>query len=161
MEFPQGMFPDFDQKDWAIFTRMKERISAYADKGDTALLFPLAIKEHIDHFIVREAAIQVAQEQGLSAKASFYFQEDKPYGGIATEEEMQRLKAFVSQYPLERRVYRAYPEKMIDLAFFHYVSQVEELYKTGIRTRAEVLRQQNNVQEACDQLYLFRHPVEK
>lgn len=153
MEFPQGMFPDFDEKDWAIFARMKARISAYTLQEDTALVFPLAIKEHIDHFIVREAAIQAAEASGPARRAAFYFQEDKPYGGIATREELNRLASFLSQHSLEQRVYRAHPEKMIDLAFTHYVSQTEELYKTGIRHRAEVLRAQHHAQEPCDVLY--------
>jgi len=134
IEFPQGMFEDFDAEDWRIFERMKGRIRSYSTYEDTALVFPLAIKEHIDHFIVREAAAQVACETEKVSKASFYFMEDKPF----------------RQY-----VYRAYPERMIDLAFTHYPSQVEEIFKTGILLRGEALRRAYHTGAPSDQLYRY------
>lgn len=155
MEFPHGMFPDFDDEDWRIFTRMKVRILEWAGQEDTALVFPLAIKEHIDHFIVREAAVQAAAQLGSGAKASFYFQEDKPYGGIASAEELARVEQFVAAHPFERRVYRAEPERIVDLAFTHYPSQVEELYRDGICGRANKLRGMYGLDVPCDQLYRY------
>jgi hypothetical protein len=155
MEFPHGMFPDFQELDLQIFCRMKERIKKWAMREDTALVFPMAIKEHIDHFIVREAAVEAAKELGNSAKASFYFQEDKPYGGIATKEELERISRFITENQLMRRVYRAYPKQITDLAFKHYVSQVEEVYRTGIIGRAEALRQAVKAACPCDQLYIY------
>ncbi|AZN43056.1 hypothetical protein [Paenibacillus albus] len=82
MEFPHGMYADFTEQDHAIFARMVARTKAWAALPDTALVFPLAFKEHIDHFIVREAAAAVAQELVGEARATFYFQEDKPYGAL-------------------------------------------------------------------------------
>ena len=155
MEFPHGMFPDFDDEDWQIFNRMKALINAWGSREDTALVFPLAIKEHIDHFIIREAAVQAAAALGKTAKASFYFQEDKPYGGIANEAELERLSNFIASHPLERRIYRAEPERIVDLAFTHYPSQVEPLYETGIMDRAKALQSEYGLDTPCDQLYRY------
>jgi hypothetical protein len=155
MEFPHGMYEDFDETDWAIFRRMKERIRFWAQYPDTALVFPIAFKEHIDHFIVREAAVEVTKELDGAGKAGFYFQEDKPYGGIATEPEKERIDRFISANALECRTFRYDPEHMITLAFKHYVTQVEEIYKTGIRKRASYLQQLAHADGPCDRIYLY------
>lgn len=155
MEFPHGMYEDFDEMDKQIFKRMKERIRLWSGCKDTALIFPIAFKEHIDHFLVREAAIEVAKEIGSKANAAFYFQEDKPYSGIATGIESERIDNFIQEHKLECRTYRYDPECMIDLAFKHYVSQVEEIYKTGIRNRGLCLQESINANGPCDRIYLY------
>jgi hypothetical protein len=156
MEFPHGMYEDFDEADRQIFRRMKERIRYWAQHTDTALVFPIAFKEHIDHFIVREAAVEVARELNGSANARFYFQEDKPYGGIATTAEIQRIDDFIRTNDLECMTYQYDPETMINLAFKHYVSQVEEVYKTGIRSRAAYLKELISADVPCDRIYTYR-----
>lgn len=153
MEFPHGMFEDFDEDDSAIFSRMQRVIERYTGLTDTALVFPVAFKEHIDHFIVREAAIAVAKKRDNGA--TFYFHEDKPYGGIADELELARVSEFVRLHRLAARTYTCDPEEVIRLAFAHYVSQVEEVYKTGIRRRAAVLQQQMGVNTRCDRVYVL------
>jgi hypothetical protein len=135
MEFPHGMYDDFEEADWQIYRRAIKKIRHFADKEDTALVFPLAIKEHIDHFIIREAAAEVLQSG--KTKAKFYFHEDKPYGGLADETELARTEDFIMRHNLHSKFYVFEPQKMIDLAFKHYISQVEEVYKVGILKRAE------------------------
>jgi hypothetical protein len=156
MEFPHGMYNDFDEHDLQIFERMKERIRSCSGMKDTALIFPMAIKEHIDHFIVREAGIIVAKELMRKSNAAFYFQEDKPYGGIATKEELERIDNFITENKLECRPYRYNPETIIYLAFKHYLSQVEEVYKKGIIDRATFLQKTLNADYSCDRICLFR-----
>lgn len=155
MEFPHGMYADFDETDKEIFARMKQLIRRWASKEDTALIFPLAIKEHIDHFIVREAAIEVAKETAGKANSKFYFQEDKPYGGIATSEELTRIEDFIKENKLENRLYGYNPETIIDLAFRHYASQVEEVYKKGISDRALYLKNKMNSSLSLDRICLY------
>lgn len=155
MEFPHGMYDDFSEQDQVIFERMKQRIRHWAQQPDTALIFPTAFKEHIDHFIVREAAIEVAKEGSSKHNAAFYFQEDKPYGGIATEAEKARIASFVTTNNLQPKTYQYDPEAMIDKAFTYYISQVEEVYKTGIRNRAAFLQQEMKSAAACDRIYKF------
>ncbi len=161
MEFPHGMYEDFNEMDQQIFERMKERIRLCSSYKNTALIFPLAFKEHIDHFIVREAAIEVAKEKSADANAAFYFQEDKPYGGIATMTELQRTENFINENKLESRAYTYDPERMINLAFKHYISQVEEIYKTGIRNRAQFLKELLHADGACDRICLYNNTALK
>jgi hypothetical protein len=155
MEFPHGMYADFSEQDTAIFERLKGRVRAWAAQEDTALVFPLAIKEHIDHFITREAGISVTEALGRQAKASFYFQEDKPYAGIQIAEEADRIETFVSQYGLQPRVYRHHPERVVELAFKHYPSQVEEVYRKGVMDRAEQLKRLHGTEAPCDQMFVY------
>ncbi|HMR19872.1 MAG TPA: hypothetical protein PKA53_11295, partial [Sphingobacterium sp.] len=83
-----------------------------------------------------------------------YFQEDKPYGGIATPEELQRIHDFVQQHDLAIRTFEFDPEYMISCAFKHYVSQVEDVYKIGIRNRAKLLQGFLVTERPCDQIYV-------
>ena len=117
----------------------------------------MAIKEHIDHFIAREAGIVVAKELGEKAKANFYFQEDKPYGGIATDEELQRMEDFISENKLENRLYAYDPERVLELAFKHYISQVEPVYKTGVRVRANYWAKQTATNTPHDRISVLNN----
>ena len=156
MEFPHGMYEDFSEQDTQIFERLKEDVRGWATQEDTALVFPLAIKEHIDHFITREAGIRVAHELGKRSKAGFYFQEDKPYAGIQTPEEEHRIEKFVSAQSLQSRFYRSHPEQVVELAFKHYPSQVEEVYRKGVQERAGQLSALARVDVPCDRLYAYK-----
>jgi hypothetical protein len=153
MEFPHGMYEDFDDRDRKIFSRMQEKIKYWSTREDTALVFPVAFKEHIDHFIVREAAMLVARS---GKRATFYFQEDKPYGGIATAAEKDRIHDFVFRNELHAKAYHCDPELIIAYAFKHYVSQVEDVYKTGIRNRAVFLQNRLGSSHPVDQIYVLK-----
>ena len=155
MEFPHGMYPEFGEEEWQILTRLQQLIRSWADRDNTALVFPLAIKEHIDHFITREAALTTAKELGSKLKCSIYFQEDKPYAGIQTIQETARILEFIEINHLEPRLYRTYPEKIIDLAFRYYISQVEDVYRVGVLQRAEELRSSHGLSEPSDCLYAY------
>ena len=156
MEFPHGMYEDFSQADVFIFERMKHLVKQLAIQEDTALIFPMAIKEHIDHFITREAGLEIAKELGNKAKARFYFQEDKPYGGIATMEELDRIEDFICQNQLESHLYAYNPQAIIDLAFKHYISQVEDVYKTGILGRAEFWKEKMQDSNYLDRICFLK-----
>jgi hypothetical protein len=155
MEFPHGMYADFETADWQIYRRIQALAESWAAQPDTALVFPLAIKEHIDHFITREAGLAAARGQSGQSRASFYFQEDRPYAGIQTTDETARIQEFVEANSLQPTLYRHHPERMIDLAFRHYTSQVEEVYRKGIRQRCEQLRALYKVVGDCDLIYKF------
>jgi hypothetical protein len=155
MEFPHGMYADFSEQDTEIFERLKGCVRRWAAQENTALVFPLAIKEHIDHFITREAGIVVAKELGSQAKAAFYFEEDKPYAGIQTTEEAERIEEFVCTHRLRPRIFRQNPEKVVALAFKHYPSQVEEVYRRGVLDRAEQLRLMYGTEAPCDRMFLY------
>lgn len=156
LEFPHGMYPDFTPQDRQIFQRMQERVRLWATQTDTALLFPAAIKEHIDHFIVREAGLTIARQLGRSAQARFYFVEDKPYAGIQTPAEAGRLEQFVYENLLETRLYPTHPQAVVDLVFKHYPSQVEDVYRQGVLQRARQLQDTYNLSDPVECLYAFQ-----
>ena len=154
MEFPHGVYADFTPTDRAIFERLQVLIRSWAMQADTALVFPLAIKEHIDHFITREAGLAVCRELGRNANARFYFQEDKPYAGIQTPDEQARIEQFVTENHLERRIYRHHPLEIVELAFKHYPTQVDEVYRKGVLQRPAQLQDLYGVDDPCDQLFV-------
>lgn len=156
MEFPQGTYVDFDDEDRQILNRMQKLVEVWALKPDTALIFPLAIKEHIDHFITREAGVTTAIKLGCKAAARFYFQEDKPYAGIQTLEEEARVNEFVNANHLKSCVYRSHSDQVIHLTFKHYLSQVEDVYRKGIKKRSEQLKQIYSLKEDCDQIFTLQ-----
>jgi len=44
---------------------------------------------------------------------------------------------------------------VVELAFKHYTSQVEEVYRKGVMERAEQLRMLYGADEPCDRLYVY------
>ncbi|MFK5974620.1 MAG: hypothetical protein QM485_15245 [Flavobacteriaceae bacterium] len=92
MKFPHGIYEDFNEKNIAVFELMKQRFENYAMSTNTAIILPMDIREHIDHFIACEAGI--AKKLDAKTNDRFYFQEDKPKGGIASETDLERIEEF-------------------------------------------------------------------
>jgi hypothetical protein len=155
MEFPYGTYDLFNAEDHQIFNRLKEQVRQSAMQADTALVFPLAIKSHIDHFITREAGITVAHELGKAARAHFYFQEDKPYAGLQNDADRSAQTEFITKHALERHVYITHPELVVRLAFKHYPSQVDDSYRLGVIQRSEELQKEYSSRFPVDQIFRF------
>lgn len=136
MEFPFGNYSNFTKNDNEILNRLVEKIKLKAQYKDTAMVFPLSYKDHIDHFLCREAALLAANDLKELKQATFYFVEDKPYAGLADEQEQQIVESIIEKTPLSAQFYAFDPEKMIELAYKHYITQIEEIYAKGIRKRA-------------------------
>ena len=153
MEYPYGVFETFDEGDWALFQAVQPIIAAHAMRPDTALVFPLAIREHVDHFIVREGGLKVAKELGSATDASFYFHEDKPYSGHANAAEWARTEKFIRENKLQEIIYETRPEAVVDLAFRHYTSQVDETYREGVMGRAYALMKQVGAAAPLDRVF--------
>ena len=101
---------------------MKQRFENYAMSTNTAIILPMDIREHIDHFIASEAAI--AKKLDAKTNDRFYFQEDKPKGGIASETDLERIEEFKNSNHMQSKWYLYDPEAIANLAFKHFVSQV-------------------------------------
>ena len=153
MEMAFGCYETMEPCDWDALGRMEICISEIAACEDTAIILPLSMKGHIDHFIVREAGVRV-MESG-SRKAAFYFAEDKPYAGIMTDKESAINDAFIAKYSLTDRAFRGHPEEVLRLAHQHYSSQVNQVYDNGIHNRTEHLKQIYKTDIACDRLYKY------
>jgi hypothetical protein len=153
LEFPHGTYPDFNEEDWQVFHRLQKEIESWSIFKDTALVFPLAIREHIDHFILREAAITTARKLGSHVRVRFYFQEDKPYAGLQSQAEEARIEQFVRANDLKAVFYPNHADQVIELAFKHYTSQVEPIYRQGIQQRSEQLMRTYQLTEDCDRIF--------
>ncbi len=153
MEYPYGVFETFDEDDWALYQAVRTLASEYRGMPDTALVFPLAIREHVDHFIVRQAGLMISEMPGPKGGATFYFQEDKPYSGHADAAEWARVDKFIADSPLVEILYETCPEAVNDLAFRHYASQVDETYREGVNGRAYGLMRHIGAEVPLDRLF--------
>ena len=70
-------------------------------------------------------------------------------------EALSRIEEFVSRHRLQARIYRCDPARIVELAFKHYPSQVEEVYRKGVMERAEQLRVMYGTDEPCDRMFIY------
>ena len=154
MEMSFGSYESMEQCDWDILDRMEACIAKLALRDDTAIVLPLSMKGHIDHFVVREAGVRAYQRPGR--KAAFYFAEDKPYAGIMTDEESAVSDEFISKYDLTDRVFPGHPHELLRLAHKHYPSQVNPVYDEGVHNRTEQLKQLFQTDKPCDRIFTFK-----
>ena len=153
MEMAYGSYESMEKCDWEILTRMQACIHEIALERDTAIVLPIAMKGHIDHFVVREAGIRALEELSGHAQAAFYFAEDKPYAGLLNETEMKQTDEFIKKYNLKDIGFMYHPKEMERLAAAHYPSQVNSVYHFGISARDEQLRKYYGVNCHCDRVY--------
>lgn len=151
MEMAIGSYEAFEDCDWEILRRCENVLSDIASQPDTAIILPSAMKGHIDHFIVREAGLKVMREH--KTKAVFYFAEDKPYAGLLNEDEMECHRKFLAEYHLQPHCFEFDKDYLIHLAFEHYPSQVDEVYRTGINERVKQWQQEYQTDKHLDCIY--------
>jgi hypothetical protein len=152
MEFPKGNLHSYRDQEWEIFNLLLATIQKYASLEDTALIFPMSIRNHIDHFILRHAAAECLKTKDNNAKARFYFVEDKPYAGLASLEEWQEVNDFFSQFPHEALIFPLDTNYVDKLLFKHYPSQTEEVYRQGLYARASYLRSVHSTEKDLDRI---------
>jgi hypothetical protein len=153
MEMAFGSLETMDDKDHEVCVRMVECIAELARQEDTALVLPLSMKGHIDHFIVHYAGEQVMNRPGN--KATFYFAEDKPYAGLMNQEESAIVEAFIDKYGLADRAFQFDPERVLKLAYRHYPSQVDKIYDEGVGARVKQLKALYGMDVSIDRIYKF------
>ena len=152
-EFPQGNKGDFEDEDWQIYERIRKYAHRWLLSGDTAILLPLGIKEHIDHVILREALMDARKDNGSKTDAAICFGEDQPYAGHASETDWQRASAYVKGLSAVEIDYPINAERKSDLIMKHYPSQVEESYREGVLNRARQLQQANGTDTGIERIY--------
>ncbi len=152
MEMAFGSYETMDDKDRAILARMTTCICELASRPDTAIVLPLSMKGHIDHFIVREAGV-AAMKQTQKGGATFYFAEDKPYAGLMSAEESEINDIFIAEHQLKARAFAFDGEEVLRLAYLHYPSQVDEVYNKGVVQRSDMLAKHYGKSHGCDRIY--------
>lgn len=153
MEMAFGSYETMDEADHAILGRMSTAIGELAMQEDTAIVLPLSMKGHIDHFIVREAGVSAMKQAG--SRATFYFAEDKPYAGLMNEAESKINDEFIAQYALEDRAFPHHAQEVLRLAYAHYPSQVDAVYDEGIRARNAQLKALYGKETDVDRIYRY------
>ncbi len=153
MEMAFGSYETMDENDWMILRRMEKAVRELARQEDTAIILPLSMKGHIDHFIVREAGVLAMKQE--DNKATFYFAEDKPYAGLMNEQESKINDDFIAEYRLTDLAFPHHPEEVLRLAFAHYPSQVDSVYHVGIRARNEQLKKCYGVDGDTDRIFKY------
>ena len=154
MEMAFGSYETMDQADWDILNRMEACVKELAKSENTAIVLPLTIKGHIDHFVAREGGVRAMKS--TEPKASFYFAEDKPYSGLMTEAESKINDDFIAEHALSDRAYAGHPKEILRLAYRHYPSQIDAIYDEGILARNEQLKQIYNIDVDTDRIYKWR-----
>ena len=154
MEMAYGSYETLEPKDLEILERMEACIKELSASEDTAIVLPLSMKGHIDHFIVREAGVRV-MKGAADKKAAFYFAEDKPYAGLMNDSESADNDAFISEHKLKAYEFKHHPEEILQLAYKHYPSQIDSIYDEGVRNRNEQLKQIYKLETDCDRIYKY------
>ncbi|MEG0251686.1 MAG: hypothetical protein RR625_03535 [Christensenellaceae bacterium] len=150
MEMSFGSYETMDEKDEQALSRIKEKLKEFI-KEDTAIVLPLSMKGHIDHFLAREAGLSLAKESG----ASVYFAEDKPYAGLMNEQETKINQTFIDENKLVDRAFAHHAKKVLEFAYTYYPSQIDTVYDQGIMGRNEYLKSQYGVTTDCDRIYKY------
>lgn len=152
-EFPQGAQDSFNKEDWDIFARVKHFCRRLLLAEDCAVFTTLAVKEHIDHVIVRDAVIESAKALGRNCRAAIYFGEDQPYTGLAQADDTSKAQMLIDRLKLEPIDYRIDLRRKTRLVMKHYSSQVEESYRQGLLLRARQLAGRNEAKSEMERIY--------
>ena len=154
MEMAFGNYDTMDEADWGILKRMEACVKDLAEREDTAIVLPLSMKGHIDHFVVREGGVRAMKS--AEPRATFYFAEDKPYAGLMTDEESGINDDFISEYGLNDRAFAWTPSEVLRLAYLHYPSQIDSIFDEGVMARNEQLKQVYGKDVDTDRIYKWR-----
>ncbi len=152
-EVQNNYYETMQAADWSILKRMQIAIDEIASNEDTAIVLPLSMKGHIDHFVIREAGLAIMKQK--SNKAAFYFAEDKPYAGIMNEKERKENEEFIEDHDLLPRAFTHHCEEVLRLAFSHFQNQVVEVYNVGVTNRNEQLKKLYNREHDVDRIFRF------
>ena len=152
LEFPKGI--DWD-KDRAIVAYLVDKFKQDLQTADE-VYFPLAIRGHVDHLIVREAGLTAIKELDRSGlkRATSYFGEDQPYAGTAEEADWEETKEFIETNKLTPITYQINLDEKLRLLDL-YPSQTQEAYFEGVRNRALMLQKEMQTTTPMERIYRY------
>lgn len=145
--FPHG----FDEKkDKKVLENLRKLLLPLFSK-DVQIFVPLAIQEHIDHFIIRKAAISILNS---NKKAQVFFYEDLPYVAYTSKGEWKHIKTFIIQHkllPIIVPIDLNFKLKLLD----YYNSQTDKYYYEGVSKRAKEIQKEQDKKLPCEKIYLL------
>ena len=150
-EHPQGFPYGFDEgKDGSEMDKIRKMLKSLLSK-DVQIFVPLAIQEHIDHFIVRQAIQDLLDDK--NRKCQIFFYEDLPYAAYATENEWKSINNFImtnNLFPIIISIDLSLKLKLLNF----YKSQTYEHYYEDVRKHANEIK---NKRMPCERIYLLKN----
>lgn len=148
-EHPHGFPYGFEEiKDRLEMEKTRKMLKSLLSKN-VQIFVPLAIQEHIDHFIVRQAIQDLIDHKNRTCQIFFY--EDLPYAAHATEKEWKNINNFIrtnNLFPIIIPIDLSLKLKLLDF----YESQTYEHYYEDVRKHANGIK---NKRMPCERIYLF------
>lgn len=154
-EFLPGDKDSFDNNDWQTYNHIKRYAQEWLTQEDTAVLLPMAMREHIDHTILREAVMDTRDELAIKATSILYLGEDQPYTGLADSNDWDKVKVSLNRSPHTQINYCIDESRKINVVLNHYPTQVEDSYKKGVLNRAVQLQQKYGTDTGVERIYRF------
>ena len=149
-EHPQGFPYGFDEgKDGSEMDKIRKMLKSLLSK-DVQIFAPLAIQEHIDHFIVRQAIQDLLDDK--NRKCQIFFYEDLPYAAYATENEWKSINNFImtnNLFPIIISIDLSLKLKLLNF----YKSQTYEHYYEDVQKHANEIK---NKRMPCERIYLLK-----
>ena len=150
-EHPQGFPYGFDEgKDGSEMDKIRKMLKSLLSK-DVQIFVPLAIQEHIDHFIVRQAIQDLLDDK--NRKCQIFFYEDLPYAAYATENEWKSINNFImtnNLFPIIISIDLSLKLKLLNF----YKSQTYEHYYEDVQKHANEIK---NKRMPCERIYLLKN----
>jgi hypothetical protein len=132
----EGWWKNSNEIDY--MARLKEQFKTYLQEEGNVFI-PLALNYHIDHVLVRMAALQAAKELGDDLKANIFFYEDLPYAGLSKEDEPGWADANKVIEMCDTIDIAVDLDSKVKIAVNGYPSQLEDTYEGGVRARANTI----------------------
>ncbi len=114
---------------------------------DVQIFAPLAIQEHIDHFIIRQVVAELIHSN--KSKCQVFFYEDLPYAAYALKKEWENTNNFIRKnnlIPLTISINLNSKLRLLDF----YNTQTDKYYYEGVAKRANEIK---NTKTTCEKIY--------
>ncbi len=142
------------RKDREAINNIYELINTLLFSSDIQLFVPLAVKEHVDHLIVRNVVINSILKNKNKMKAQVFFYEDLPYAASANKDEQKKIGRFIKDnqlVPITYPIDLGSKLKLLD----NYKSQPIQGYYDAINRRAEQIQEQSSKKTPSEKVFMF------
>ncbi len=147
-EHPHGFPYGFEkEKDEKAMKNIRKLLRPLFSK-DVQIFIPLAIQEHVDHFIVRQVVTEMLH---FNKKCQIFFYEDLPYAAYATKKEWKNVNNFIKKNNLLPITIPINLNLKLGILDF-YNSQTDKYYYEGVREYANEIKDKRG---PCEKVYFL------